>query len=474
MESGLLRVNSGTIKIFAEKTISKPNKKNSSDSIPSNSKYDFPTSPNIRKNLPQTSILLASSPANGIESNKAALQEYTSLKSMDHETEVISMKGLSSVTVTKNLRNLITELHTMNPSCRIIKDIFEVSSGVYKYMYTSDLKRIKTVSDLNKFINEVMISGRHRVYFKDFHPIINPYSTHKPNAKPTYHSIDFLGPSDPFQTPVSETNSLKTPVLKTRKRAFHSRNYIRLSTADRQIIQHKSPIRLISYKSGSKVKEGTGGFKKPLLFFPNEKRTWKSHRNLLTQANTPKPSRSAISPSIFKEIMSSEEVCKNYTLTRQEFANMLSDYTYVKRKNKLIEAEDVAQYYSFGMSVFKALEPKFLYKNTLTWEEFVKIYMVIVLKRSSYTETLEFILNYMNVGSLAQAKSVELSQFEASSRMFVEKAKKILRVVIDNKFEGLLCEEIIEALQKADVSIYDLRILVGLIVSSSNNQVLDS
>lgn len=470
MDPNVLRVNSDAVQISVDRSLNRASISSCYERSSVVSRQE--NSPLIRKNLPQTSILIATSNSNEKRTQKALLQEYTCLRSMDQETEVISLKNLETTTVTKHLRNLILELLKLNPLCTIIKDIYEIHSGVYKYMYTSDLKRLKLQEDLSKSLSQVIISGRHKVFLKDFQTPFKPSLPFKSVSKSSYQSINLLNPNEafPVMPPVSgPLKSYKTPMIKAKKLPFHNKSSRKFSETDRGTENFISTNSLIPCMNGSKVKEGAGGFKKPFLYFPKEKKAMKSQRQLLKDVRSEsKLSKIALSPSIFKEILSVDEVCFKYSMTRQEFSSMLSDYTYLKGKNKYIDVETLCQAYSLGPSIFKGIDPKFLYRKILTWEEFLKFYVVVVLKRSSFVESLEFIFNYFSIASLGQIRNLDLPEFESSSRIFNEKIKKLVKAYVENRCDSLLGKETVEVLQRANVTIYDLRILIGMIVSMEN------
>ncbi|OMJ92433.1 hypothetical protein SteCoe_4770 [Stentor coeruleus] len=470
MDPNVLRVNSEAVKISVDRSLNRASISSCHERSSVVSRHE--NSPLIRKNLPQTSILIATTHSNDKRTQKALLQEYTCLRSMDQETEVISLKNLEATTVTKQLRNLILELLKLNPQCTIIKDIYEVQSGVYKYMYTSDLKRLKLQEDLSKSLSQVIISGRHKVFLKDFQTPLKPSLPYKSETKSSYHRINLLGPNEAYPIIPLISGSLKaykTPMIKAKKIPFHNKSSRKFSETERNSENFISTNSLIPYMNGSKVKEGAGGFKKPFLYFPKEKTTMKSQRQMLNEVRSePKLSKITISPSIFKEILSVDEVCFKYSMTRQEFSSMLSDYTYLKGKNKYIDVETLTNAYSLGPSIFKGIDPKFLYRKILTWEEFLKFYVVVVLKRSSFVESLEFIFNYFGISSLGQIRNLDLPEFESSSRVFNEKIKKLVKAYVESRCDNLLGKETVEMLQKANVTIYDLRILIGMIVSFEN------
>jgi hypothetical protein len=126
-----------------------------------------PNSPFIRKLLPQTSILIAG------KKNMRNLRKSEDLESsdtffLDNDIEILSLPNKEKVVITKQLRLLYNEIISFFPSLKLKKDSFEYNSEVYKYIYTQNFKKIRSVADISASDSYIYLSKRHRMHKNEF------------------------------------------------------------------------------------------------------------------------------------------------------------------------------------------------------------------------------------------------------------------------------------------------------------------
>lgn len=337
-------------------------------------------------------------------------------------------------------------------------------SDVHKYLYDSNYNQIKNLEDLTETPSEVIISCRYKIGRKEnkLFSKIEPESISKSES---YRFIDY-GSLITDTEPSTQKKKYKMPLYVLKNKPSSN-----IKTKSHQLIQQMpfKPLNTIKPSiTGKKIKEGPGGFRKPYLYFDKNKKIPNSQR-VSIHFDTKKFNTGSISPGILKEIHKIDEICLKYSMTRQEFTDMVSDYTFIKGNNEFIDIESISNAYFINPKIFKGIDKKFSYKKSMNWEDFVKFYSIVVLKRSSFSENLNFLFNYLDIDTVDKLKSIEIAKLPIQNGLFISKFGKIQK-----KFKqasspaSLASQESCEYLQDEGLTIYDLRILLSLIFSSNN------
>jgi hypothetical protein len=431
----------------------------------SKSRKELVTTPLPRKNLPQTSNIVArlrKSPKK-MQIISSVFQDSSTSPRNSFETEIVTLKDNSKITVSGNLSNLLTQVLSTYPSCSVIQDTIKSNANVYKYLFNSDLKVIYSLADFQEPPVLVIISPHKKVADKSLHinspkdkpelthnrrcNMINMYSnvitTSKYNQK--YHP----NPLYKLKNAGSYSRMSKTPVPET----MSSGNF-------------KSSKKLSPWPSSKKLKEGAGGFRKPHLLFEKT-------RNYISAGFTSRnPSEKAlkqslpITRSIMKEIISSDQICSKYLLTKQEFINLLSDYNYLREDQGHLVKKIVCKNYNISLKTLKGIDPSMNSNKYLTWEEFVKFYVIFVLKKGILVDLVEFVVNVFEHSENSFDINKVAQYVNLCNQAKNKKIDKIMSHILEKNEKSCLSTDIPKLIQDEKLTIVDLRLLVNLIIKS--------
>ena len=245
------------------------------------------SSPNIRKSLPQTSML--------ISKEKAKKISHDGFKTpLDNEIEFITFSQNEKIISTKSLRLLINEILLRFPNCRFRRDLYETSSEVYRYCYDEELNKIKNISELKYNPKLVILSRRHKIHKRELKLQNNSIGEQK--NQQSYQLINFnqtilnkflIEPSKSQCFGVGGTKKSRIPkILKDTREKLSNKKYI---------------IPFISYQS---CKTSTRAKKKSPVFLSSFKYSQKSTRSSLS--SLPRQERITIPAKLYKEITSQD------------------------------------------------------------------------------------------------------------------------------------------------------------------------
>ena len=245
------------------------------------------SSPNIRKSLPQTSMLISK------EKAKKLSQERTKTP-LDNEIEFITFSQNEKIIATKSLRLLINEIISRYPNCRFRRDLYETSSEVYRYCYDEELNKIKNISEIKSNPKLVILSRRHKIHKRELKLKNNSIGEQK--NQQSYQVINFNqtilnkflvepGKSQFFGACVKKKSRIPK-ILKDTREKLSSKKYL---------------IPFISYQS---CKTSTRAKKKSPVFLSSFKYSQKSTQNSLS--SLPRQERITIPARLYKEITSQD------------------------------------------------------------------------------------------------------------------------------------------------------------------------
>ena len=314
---------------------------------------DFAFTPTLRKNLPQTSNLvskLRKSPKKpGVLTGM--FQDSGNSARSDFDTETIVLKGNQKVVVSCQLSVLILQVLSKYRNCPIIQDSFLSKSGIYKYLFDSNLNFIRSLEDLYEPPILVIISCRSKIpegtlfstrTLKERNEteenkscnIIDMYKSIIPKAKlnrkihksPLYKLKAFASPTKPLKPPVPEYN-------------------------------HSDPLfsQIFPFSLGKKVKEGAGGFKKPVLLFEKEKSSFSPCLSSRKYSEQRLKKSASVSKSVLNDVINVDQACAKYSLPKQDFLKILNEFTYLKGFYGRLFVGTLQKAYNVSLDVFKGI-----------------------------------------------------------------------------------------------------------------------
>ena len=432
-----------------------------SEELPKNSNSYAKVSLAIRKSLPQTSLMVGKSK---FKSETLELNDFIGESLINSETEILELPNSIQVTVSKKLRILLTLLITKYPKCEIMQDMYHGVSDIYKYMYDKDFVRIKSLENLEETLTQVIISCRYKIDGKKL--LFPALKTTKIIDCTSYQKINIYDSIIVDKKSKSLQKIHKSPLYVLKKKPS-SHKFCNFSIKNEpNLINFKNFNGVIPSLSGQKVKQGAGGFKKPFLIYEKKPKI----KNFFT--NREKTIKNFTIPSDFLDKMIDlDEFCRNYSMTKQEFSRMLNDYTYLKGKSKYIELETITKAYSLNFEIFRGLFLDFSSKKTLNWKEFIKFYVLVLLRRSNFAENLEFIFNFLGITSVSQLNSLKTAFLQVKNSLFFENFAKISEILLNSdktsENSSLLSQETIKLLKNEGITNYDLKMLLGLIITNN-------
>lgn len=406
----------------------------------------------LRKQLPQTSNLV--SKLKKIHKTNlgacSVMQDSGNTARSDWETETLLIANGKRVAVSCKLSSLIIELLSIYPNCRITQDALSSTSEIYKYLYDSKLNQITEISEIMEKPEVFIISSRHRIPENIF---VKPTVKLEKVENKSCNMIDMYGSVIGKRT--KKPKHLKSPlfILKevgSQRRLLKSRP-----------LEHRTRDYFDSYKQifpgslGRKVQEGTGGFRKSkrmLEKIENSRASLSHSPSRLTENQN----KSTLKLGV-KEICNIDEICVKYALTRPEFINMLSDFTFFKGTQQCLQVDTLAKAYSVNLNTFKGVGVDNKLKKIISWEEFVKFYVVIVIKKGNYSDLLEFIVKYLGADT---ENSESIKELLESSDIYTAKLAKIAIAAQDNKDCDM---NLTRFLQDSKITLSDLRVITTAI-----------
>ena len=431
---------------------------------------DFVYTPSLRKQLPQTSNLIARSRKGSrkpLETSSLFQDNGTSPRS-DCDTETIILKGNKKVIVSSQLSMLIVKLLSIYPSCPVIQDSVQAnSSEIYKYLFNNDLKQIYSISEIieppilviiscrNKLPDGILIGNKTRE--KSEEPVNKKYNTIDMygsiiNTKKSFKKKNHKAPLYIFKSNYSQ---IKIP------RSFNPPDYNDYTEKINSLYQ------IFPSLQGKKVKEGAGGFKKPQLLFEKTRNCISPVDSLSKSPEKPIKKSVSATRNSFKETFHLDSICIKHSLIKEEFVNMLSDFTFLSDSQSKPLIKTLLKAYNVNFEIIQAIDPGLAYKKDINWEEFTKFYVIIVLNRGNYLDLTDFIIKYFKLSTGFSNSAHNLQRLKLNNEVFAEKIKKILDVLSKCAEDSASLKlDLSKLIQDSGVSLYDLRILVSLIVKS--------
>ena len=94
-----------------------------------------------------------------------------------------------------------------------------------------------------------------------------------------------------------------------------------------------------------------------------------------------------------------------------------------------------------------------------------------MLRRSNFAENLEFIFNFLGITSVSQLNSLKTAFLQVKNSLFFENFAKISEILLNSdktsENSSLLSQETIKLLKNEGITNYDLKMLLGLIITNN-------
>ena len=389
-------------------------------------------------------------------------QESGNSARSDFDTETIVLKGNQKVVVSCQLSVLILQVLSKYRNCPIIQDSFLSKSGIYKYLFDSNLNFIRSLEDLYEPPILVIISCRSKIpegtlfstrTLKERNEteenkscnIIDMYKSIIPKAKlnrkihksPLYKLKAFASPTKPLKPPVPEYN-------------------------------HSDPLfsQIFPFSLGKKVKEGAGGFKKPVLLFEKEKSSFSPCLSSRKYSEQRLKKSASVSKSVLNDVINVDQACAKYSLPKQDFLKILNEFTYLKGFYGRLFVGTLQKAYNVSLDVFKGIGHTQNSTNEVVWDEFVKFFVIVVLKRGSFSDLAEFLLRFLGITENSQLFDSTIEKTWENEGVF-EKIGKIFNILKTKTEKGsLLHPDTYKIMKNEGFSLSELRILVSSLIKS--------
>lgn len=410
-----------------------------------------------RKALPQTSNLLLK---RGKSTRKVPIKENKDSDCLHFavNTEGMILINQAKDTLSKNLLGLIVKVWADYGNCPIFPDSPGCEGTIYEYLFDSNYTRVHSTADLKYKPNFLIISTKPSI-INAVHNTLAPlnqsiHEVRSLNCINLYSSIIDRGQS-PNQC---KQKFHKSPVYKLKKVDSQNKYCKSPGPQANHAVDPASPEPPQHYFPSSKgrcVKEGAGGFRKAVLLFKKSK-------------NSPSPTPSSMPESYIlpqypkmnsKEKPDLDELCLKYSITQSEFITILSDYAYLK-ENQLLFPESLQDGYSVKPEILKALSP-LIENSEFKWEDFVKFYVIVVLKRGRFLDLLDFIVNFLTLHKNKADEFMWVSKVLGKNYHLVE---KIVRIKVAVQKLNEKSGEWIGIAEDVGLNIFDLRLIVTLII----------
>lgn len=350
----------------------------------------------------------------------------------DFETEVILLPGLIQVTVSTSLYQLLKQIISTYPNCKITQDPSQSPINVHRYLYDINQKSIKSLNDLEKNPSELMISCRHNVVYQ--HHIEN-YKTK--NTK--------IGVIDMYGNVIDKGEC-------TRK-VFKSEKFVlRKVQSERKIRKSFGAQELHTAKWLGSIELGNNG---------------RSQMGIGKSWNIDERHLEKISNFQYKCVENIDDICLKNSITREEYKTMINNYKFLKGNKRFLSVHTVAKAFSMSPSIFKGLSDKRLIPKTLSWPEFLMFYVTVHLQRRNFSENLKFLTNCLIIPS----STISLPDSTSQNLYFTTILNKILSFFQSNPSFLTLpptdSSKLFQS-QNENISNADLKLLISYLSTVNN------
>lgn len=419
---------------------------------------------NIRKNLPQTSNRFLK------YKNRIKVSELIRTRKADKNLQKIetfeSPDDSFQTKVSPVLAKLLYKISKFYPLCQIIPDNSFPEFGQYCYLFDRNCKRIDKFSGIKEKPEYLFISCRFNL--PDL--IFPSLDTKVKSDTSTNKSMNYINLySSIIQTEQGTMNKYLKKTPKGSLTRLKSVNNRKCKTPDISGCEHPfvDIKHIFPCSTGKKIKEGPGGFRKVNLLF--EKRKYSNSPTPIKERSQELASRSSFSPPKInqKELIEYEEICVKNKLTKQEFVNIVGHFNHLKEKYGRVWIESVAEMYCVSIKVVFAVNGEST--SELDIEQFLKFYIIVILKRAEFEELVKFIKNLWEIENNCESLLLT-SPLASKSQNFYEKAYSTINLLkktgVFQPNPNLTFDTLIISLQDSGVSIYDLRLIVMLLIKS--------
>lgn len=412
-----------------------------------------------RKNLPQTSNLLLKRVKSPQKLHLEEISSQESLNSATIQSEGIILINKAKDKLSKELFNLIVRIWSVLGTCPIFPDTPGSAGSIYEYLFDSNYNRVSTVDDLKSKPVFLIISTKSSI-LESFHNVLNTGKSAMQEVRSLKCINLYSSIIEKTQNPVQTNRKVyKSPVYKLKKVDSMSKYSKSPLPQPRQTVESSQEPQqhVFPCSKGRRVKEGAGGFRKPVLLFGRNKGSPLPISDTLTD----NPALSHNKNNL-KDYPDLEDLCLKYSITQTEFISILTDYTYLK-DNHLIFPEHIQEAYQIKPEILQALNPE-ITEHGIKWEDFIKIHVVVLLKRGRFRDLFDFIINFLNLHRNKKDEILWVSKVFGKNYHLIEKIIKIKAAVqkSQEKFPGF--GELMGFVEDIGMNIFDLRLMVTLII----------